>query len=256
MMNRVLVGQGMGRRLMVLGCGLFLFSQNTFPVCFPEDKVAEVEGALGYLSNSKNKVSELSELVSYVDIDFSTCILASAKDGDMHVQYMAGKIYENGVYVEKDMEASFEYFFQASTKGHPSAQTNLAMQYLVGKGVEKNIKQFLYWLGMAARNGDRRAQYNFAVVYLDGEYVKKDNAEAYKWFISAAQKDDVDAQYALGLMYYYGKGTKQDYDKSWFWLNLSSIAGNEKAEQTLNEWFDVIKVADNPGNRKKLVKNK
>lgn len=82
---------------------------------------------------------------------------------DVYCTYNLGAIYfsrtnqEFSRVITKDNKKAFNYFLQASEKGHPSAQHNLAVCYLKGLGVDKDSEKAEYWFRKALKNGEESA---------------------------------------------------------------------------------------------------
>jgi len=77
-----------------------------------------------------------------------------------------------------------------------------------------------------AESGDATAQFNLGLLYLDGRGVPQSPAEAATWFRRAAEQDYVQAQHNLGAMYGSGQGVKRDYVQAYKWLNICAAKGN------------------------------
>ena len=63
---------------------------------------------------------------------------------------------------------------------------------------------------LGSRAGVRSAQFNLGVMYLNGRGVPQDDAEAVKWHRLAAEQGYASAQFNLGVMYLNGRGVPQD----------------------------------------------
>ena len=75
-----------------------------------------------------------------------------------------------------------------------------------------------------AEQGLASAQNDLGVMYLDGKGVLQDAREAVKWFRKAAEQGDAGAQNNLGLMYEYGYGVLQDFIRAHMWFNIAGSA--------------------------------
>lgn len=101
-------------------------------------------------------------------------------------EYTLGKLYAEGVGVEKDERRAAELFLSASIKGFAKAQYNLGKIYRDGTGMKADEGLSLFWFAEAAERGHPRAQDRMAHRRLNGEGVPKDDIEALKWAILAA----------------------------------------------------------------------
>ena len=61
-------------------------------------------------------------------------------------------------------------------------------------------------------------------------FARQDYVTAVKLYRVAADQGNASAQNNLGLMYEDGQGVTQDDIKAHMWLNISAMAGNEKAK--------------------------
>jgi TPR repeat protein len=101
-------------------------------------------------------------------------------------EYTLGKLYAEGVGVEKDPRRAAELFLSAAIKGFAKAQYNLGKIYRDGAGMSANDALSLFWFAEAAERGHPRAQDRMAHRRLNGDGVPKDDIEALKWAILAA----------------------------------------------------------------------
>ncbi len=109
-----------------------------------------------------------------------------ADAGYPNSEYTLGKLYAEGVGVEKDPRRAAELFLSASIKGFAKAQYNLGKIYRDGTGMKADSGLSLFWFAEAAERGHPRAQDRMAHRRLSGEGVPQDDVEALKWAILAA----------------------------------------------------------------------
>ena len=93
--------------------------------------------------------------------------------------------YNAGNYV-----AAFKLFEQAAEQGHPSAQYQLGLMYIYGKGAAQNDKEAVKWMIKAANQGNTQAQYQLGLSYLNGRGIAWSALQAYKWLSLAAVDGD------------------------------------------------------------------
>lgn len=103
-------------------------------------------------------------------------------------EYTLGKLYAEGVGVEKDQRRAAELFLSSAIKGFAKAQYNLGKIYRDGNGMPKDEALSLFWFTQAAERGHARAEDRMGERYLAGRGVQKDEIEALKWSILAAQQ--------------------------------------------------------------------
>ena len=85
----------------------------------------------------------------------------------------------------------------------------------------------------AAEQGDASAQYNLGLHYVDGRGVTKDDAEAVRWYRKAAEQGNADGQFELGYMYESGKGVAKDGVEAVKWYQKAAALGNANAKRKL-----------------------
>jgi TPR repeat protein len=96
--------------------------------------------------------------------------------------------------LEKNEKEAFELFQKVAEAGYPSAQANLGVYYLEGRGVEKNLPEAEKWLLKAAQQGNLSAQFNLGVFYAKGTGGETNLVQAYKWSTLAASAGDQAAE--------------------------------------------------------------
>ena len=62
-------------------------------------------------------------------------------------------MYTNGYGVKVDDKKAVYWYNKAAQQGHPRAQYNLGVMYLLGKGIYKSFEEAKPWLQLAYENG-------------------------------------------------------------------------------------------------------
>lgn len=101
------------------------------------------------------------------------------------------------------------------------------------EGVRNTVTKILEQTKEAAERGEASAQYNLGLHYVDGRGVTKDNAEAAKWFRKAAEQGNANGQFELGYMYESGKGVAKDQAEAAKWYQKAAAQGNTDAMRRL-----------------------
>ncbi len=92
-------------------------------------------------------------------------LMDSARDGNVVAQNKVGVMCFVGKEIKRDYSLALYWFTRAAAKGHPHAQFNLAMMYLIGGrnlGRMKSMRAYA-WIKKAALNGLAWAQYLMGV---------------------------------------------------------------------------------------------
>ena len=141
------------------------------------------------------------------------------------VQYFLGMFYLN--YEKyRDLAKAQHYLRSAAEKNDSCAQHVLGRLYAEGVGVEKNETLALEYFQKAVASNTACAQTFFAEYYLKrGEY-----ALAREWFEKAAQQKEKDAMVNLGFLYRNGRGANPDLKLSSDWFEKAARRGDLKAK--------------------------
>lgn len=156
----------------------------------------------------------------------------AADAGQDCAQYALGKLYRDGMGVEKDMIQAVAWFALAAEQNNSYAAYALGKLYLEDEEVPKDIEKALRWLRRSAEQENQFAQYRLGRLLLAGEDVPKDVDEAVRLLIASADQGNQYAQYQLGKLYLLGQEMERDEEAAVEWFKLSAAQGNEYAQ-----WF-------------------
>jgi hypothetical protein len=178
----------------------------------------------------------------------------------------AGDLQEaNAAHTRGDYATALRLLRPLAEQGHASAQTNLGIMYVNGRGVPQNYAEAASWFRKAADQGHDKAQHNLGVLYDFAQGAPQNYAEAARWYRLAADQGNAGSQYNLGILYANGQGVPQDYVIAHMLLNLSAAQGYEgaakgrdsvaknmvreqiaEAQTRAREWMDARKGAPRP----------
>ena len=113
-----------------------------------------------------------------------------------------------------------------AVQGNPTAQNNLGIMYLDGKGVAQNTSEAVRYLSLSAAAGSSLGQNNLGGLYRDGKGVPRDYTKAMQWFSASASQGNAAGMHNLGLMYELGQGMKPEPFHAWMWYALAAEQGN------------------------------
>ena len=136
------------------------------------------------------KVKDLSEYKAFFEL---------AKSGDVDAQTMLGEMYLDGINgVAVDHEAAFHWLSKAAAQGDPQAEYLLGFMYENGLYVARNVSRAVKWYKKSAQKGDVLAQYNLALIYKEGKGgVAKNMKEAFKWLRMVQHEESKIASVAM-----------------------------------------------------------
>ena len=130
-----------------------------------------------------------SELIKRDETQQALELLTDAANaGDPAGAYGLGVLYFQGTGVERDIEASSDYFQKAAKQGHVLAQYNLGNAYLHGRGVTKDLSQAEHWWRQASMAGYVRAQYNLGLLLQENAEAIEFREEGIAWLHAAAER--------------------------------------------------------------------
>lgn len=158
-----------------------------------------------------------------------------ADEGDATAYYYLGKIYSQGLGVEKDAQKAIEYYQKAEASYNIDATYELA-EILLQDVSDKDDPKFetgLRYLKKAAYAGQADALYQLGELYEKGESVEQDYKNAFGFYLIAALKGDARSQYKLSTLYLSGLGTPQDFENGLKWISRSARQGYVLAQQQL-----------------------
>ena len=156
-----------------------------------------------------------------------------ANDGNATAQFNLGVMYLTGRGVQQDYSAAALWFRKAAEQGYALAQTNLGTLYRDGRGVTQGYAEAVIWYRKAADQGDAVAEFLLGNQYAFGKGVPQDYSEAMRWFRKAAEQGHPRAMHDLGVIYAKGLGLPQDYVRAHMWFSLSAAQGEQRAVKAL-----------------------
>jgi len=129
------------------------------------------------------------------------------------------------------IKRALPYFEKAAAKGVADAQYALAQIYMNSLGIDAEKRaQAREWMRSAARNNYDTAQLDLAIWLIDGKGGDKDYEEGFRWMEIAANRGNVVAQNRLGILYVNAIGTRPDPIEAAKWHILSKRAGYNDPE--------------------------
>ncbi len=139
----------------------------------------------------------------------------AAETGLADAQYAMAQVYANGVggRLRDDRKARL-YLVQAARQNYDTAQFDLSLWMVDGRGGDRDLKSAFGWMKLAADGGNVAARNRLAKFYMDGIGVDPDSIEASAWYIAArrARLDDPEMEDVLRRL--AGKEMKQALEKA------------------------------------------
>lgn len=161
----------------------------------------------------------------------------AARQANPFADYALGRLYKEGVLLEKDMEKAVFHLQRAADAGNSFAQYQLGKIYLEEE--YKNIPAAVQYLTLAADQKNELAAYRLGRLYLIGEDLPKNIERALYYLDMSAEAGNQYAQYVLGKLYLIGKEVEQDREKAYEYFSRSAEQGNIYAAYFLEHWNDM-----------------
>lgn len=140
----------------------------------------------------------------------------------------------DAAYRRGDYAAALAILRPLAEQGDASAQNDLAVMSLNGRGLPKNEAEALLWLRLSADQGHAGAQTLLGHAYFHGWGVPRpDYAESSKWFRAAAEQGNAEAQENLGSHCESGIGIPPDTVEALKWSTLALSAYPASAAEEL-----------------------
>lgn len=158
-----------------------------------------------------------------------------ADEGDATAAYYLGKMYAQGLGVEKDDQRAIEYYQKAESAYNIDAAYELA-EILLADAQNKDDERFemgLKYLKRAAYAGQADALNQLGEFYEKGDWVTKDYKNAFGFYLMGALKGNAKAQYNVSRLYFLGLGTPRDHENGIKWMSRSARQGYVLAQKDL-----------------------
>ena len=140
----------------------------------------------------------------------------AAAQGVPAAQFALGKIYEQGLGVDLDVNQAGVWFRKAAAQGHPAAQ--MALEQLDAKGWGRG-GPVVSGRRKRASSRERRLEAN-------------DRWERY------ANRGEPEDQFQLGLMYAGGHAVATDEERASYWFELAASTGHTQAQLALARYLE------------------
>lgn len=148
--------------------------------------------------------------------------LKEAEAGSALAMHDLGRIFEDGLGREKDMEQAQAWYAKAlhrflmmeDEKPSRYVEYRIGKLYASGRGTEQDHLSAADWFIKSAEQNYKYAQYSLAGLYMRGQGVEQDDQEARLLYEKAAEQGFPYAAYELGKMYRDGAGCEVDAKRS------------------------------------------
>ena len=132
--------------------------------------------------------------------------------------YQIGKLYEEGRYVEKNLDKAKEWYKSAGWKGERWRSDYNSWEWSVENDSQSSsAKAYFAFLCIDAEQGITEAQEKLGDAYYYARGIERDYSKAAEWYLKAAQQGNTYSQYSLAQMYEEGKGVEKNINVAIEW---------------------------------------
>lgn len=173
----------------------------------------------GYIKN--NDFDKITDSIEWLE----QCELPLAK-------YILGKIYHDGLYVERDLNKAVKCF---TASGENKYAYNRLSNIYKELG---NINAGIHYLYKADEMNYSVAQFKLGKLFIEGKLFEKDIGKGLYYLNKAESHNNQFAQYMLGKLFLFGKDVEQDKELALEYLSKSASQGNVYAKYLLEHMDD------------------
>ena len=165
--------------------------------------------------------------------------LKAAEVGDHpFATWVVGNCYSQGLMgVKADQCTAFKWYLKAAELGQPTAQNNIACDYLKGEIVDLDYNLAVEWFEEAVAQDDMYALDNYGTILMNGDGVPRDTERAFSMFKKAADMGYTSSMLNVGVCYFEGWGTQRDLDAALYYLTAALESGEQGAIPYLQKGF-------------------
>lgn len=161
-----------------------------------------------------------------------------AESGNARAMFLLGAAYDQGIGIEADPAAGYEWVRRADKAGALEASNYLGWMRIEGRGARADAIAAVDHFRQGAARGDTGAMHNLGLMYANGYGVERNDTEALKWFRRGADSGSPRNMNDLAWMYEAGRGTEADPDEALYWIELAARAGDPRAMYNLASRYE------------------
>lgn len=141
-------------------------------------------------------------------------MVRAARAGNTYAMLSLAYCYQNGIYVDMDLDEAVNWYKQSAAKGCGRARWELAKFYRDGILVSQNSFEYIHWLTAAAESGIPEAMVELSKAYGYGVMLPKDDNMVVDLLEKAAALEYPYAEFVLGYLYKNGITVEKDTEKA------------------------------------------
>lgn len=194
----------------------------------------EYKKARDYLFGTDEVVQDFKKARRWLTIE--------SEKGHVLAIYDLGRIYANGLGVEKNPDIANKYYEKAldgfqeveSRKAWQYTEYRIGKMYAAGLGTGQDYQTAAQWFGLSAEKNYKYAQYSLGALYHRGQGVEQNFQIAFALYLKSAKQGFPYADFETAKMYRDGVGTEKDDIKSKRHFQ-KAFCGFEILEKTNND---------------------
>lgn len=128
---------------------------------------------------------------------------------------------------EESIPLALAELHQRAVSGDATAQLDLGLRYVTGRGIHADERAALNWIGKAAAQGNAAAQFELGGYYTLEPH--RDWRRAVDLLRQSALRGYAPAQTSLAMLYLAGAGVAEDRIEAYAWLGLAAEQGERDA---------------------------
>lgn len=145
-----------------------------------------------------------------------------------------GWLTEQGLGIERDIDAATELYRKAAQVGEMYGQYNLALMHMGRSDHPKDLQKAAKWMAKAAAQHYAPAQSRLAHFYENSILPDPNGLEARKWHMRAADQGWGYSLFRLGVMYAEGEnGLQKNYSEAYRYLVIATQRKEKRARSYL-----------------------
>ncbi|MGB4661932.1 MAG: relaxase MobL, partial [Mobilitalea sp.] len=179
-------------------------------------------------------------------------LTAEAEKGNVLAIYDLGKIFTNGLGIERNPDRANDYYVKAfagfqeveSRKAWKYTEYRIGKMFVAGLGTEQDYQTAAQWFGLSAEKKYKYAQYSLGALYHRGQGVEQNFQTAFALYLKSAKQGFPYADFEVAKMYRDGVGTdgdemksNQHFQKAFYGFELLEKTGHDDKIQYRLGWM-------------------
>lgn len=137
-------------------------------------------------------------------------IIRHAKDSVPMAMFLYASALNDGLGVERNLEASARWYRDAAEAGFETALNNYGLVLEAGRGIPQDRELAIEIFERGATRHEASCMFNLAVMLQEGVVGESNLETALRWYKKAASIGDIRSMNNLSYLYYTGQGVPKD----------------------------------------------